>query len=157
VKLSAQIQLQPTPEQHLLLMEIMEVCNSACNEISEIAWENKIFNRIRLHHEVYYKIRTKYNLSAEATMLCITKVSDSYIVNKKSKHVFKIHGAITYDYHILNFKQETQTLSIRTLKERQRMSYLIGNHQRNLMQYKIGESKLCFGIIPSHTNKYIIC
>ncbi|MBW7959804.1 MAG: helix-turn-helix domain-containing protein [Candidatus Promineofilum sp.] len=39
MKLTAKIKLQPTPEQHAVLLQTLETANAACNDISQQAWE----------------------------------------------------------------------------------------------------------------------
>ena len=78
MKLTAKIKLQPTESQATTLLTTLEICNAACNYISQVAWNTKTFNRNRLHKLVYYDVRRKFNLSAQATVRCIAKVVDAY-------------------------------------------------------------------------------
>jgi predicted transposase len=43
----------PTPEQAAALKEVMRAYNAACNFVSALAWEKRIFNQIALHHLTY--------------------------------------------------------------------------------------------------------
>ena len=45
MKLTANIKLNPTPEQHAVLKRTLEVSNQACNAISKIAWDKKQFGQ----------------------------------------------------------------------------------------------------------------
>jgi hypothetical protein len=50
IKLTAQVKLQPTPEQSAALLRTIETANAACNRLSELAWEAKEFGQYPLHH-----------------------------------------------------------------------------------------------------------
>ena len=55
MKLVAQVQLKPTPQQAQLLRCTMERANQACNHLSQQAWEAKTFGRYVLHRLAYHK------------------------------------------------------------------------------------------------------
>ncbi|MDD4280954.1 MAG: transposase, partial [Candidatus Methanofastidiosa archaeon] len=59
------------------LLKTMEAFNKACNYISDFAWNAKIFGKIRLQQNLYYKVREQFNLSAQMTVRAIAKVSES--------------------------------------------------------------------------------
>jgi predicted transposase len=56
--LTLKVKLQPTEEHRQKLLKTMETFNRACDEISKIAYESKSFNRYRLHHRLYHRIRS---------------------------------------------------------------------------------------------------
>lgn len=53
MKLTLKIKLLPTDGQASLLLETMEEANTVCDAISEVAWQEKIFNNFKLHHKVF--------------------------------------------------------------------------------------------------------
>src|SRR3990167_9751205 len=112
MKLTLQIKLLPDNKQTKSLIETLKECNRVCNEISNTAWQNKIFNTFKLHHVVYHKIKSASKLSAQALVRCIGKVSDSYKLDKKVQRRFKPFGAIAYDTRILSYNIEKQIVSI---------------------------------------------
>lgn len=57
MKLTAQIKLLPTPEQHQALVQTLELGNQARNQISELAWQAQTFRRVPLHRLAYRAIR----------------------------------------------------------------------------------------------------
>jgi putative transposase len=144
MKLTGKVKLQPTPEQANLLKQTLEIANAACNYISEKAWEHKRFSRVPLHKLVYYDTREKFDLSAQVVVRCISKVVDSYKLNRKVKRTFNPIGAIALDDRILKWYVDLQEVSIWTIEGRQRISYLCGEHQRKLLQSQHGESDLVF-------------
>jgi len=144
MKLTAQIKLLSTPEQMQLLKQTLEMTNSACNYISNQAWEHKTFRQFSLHKLVYKDVRDKFPLSAQIVVRAISKVSHTYKINKKTKHIFKSHGAITFDGRILSFNLEKMKVSIWTVGGRQKIPFVCGERQMELLQGQRGESDLCF-------------
>ena len=88
MKLTAKVKLQTTPEQHQALIETLETANAACNQISEVAWNNHVFNQFRLHGLTYRDIRDTTDLTAQIVVRCISKVTDAYKLDKKTKRIF---------------------------------------------------------------------
>jgi len=74
MKLTAKIKLLPTENQAVSLKHTLETANTACNHISQVAWDNRTFSQFKLHKLVYYDVREQFNLSAQATVRCIAKV-----------------------------------------------------------------------------------
>ncbi len=145
MKLTAKIKLQPSPEQRALLLRTLEIANTACNNISQQAYDTKIFGQFSLHKLVYYDIRECFPLSAQITVRAIAKVANTYKVNKKkTQSVFKPHGAFPYDNRILSFNTDAQIISIWTLEGRQHMRYTCGNSQHKLLEGCRSEANLCY-------------
>ncbi len=144
MKLTAQIKLLPTENQFKSLKQIIQIANSACNYISDIAWKSKIFNKYKIHKLCYYDVRDKYNLSAQVTVRCIAKVSDAYKLNIKNKRHFKEFGGIAYDSRILSYNIENQIISIWTCNGRLKIPFVCGDRQKELLKTQQGESYLCF-------------
>ncbi len=140
MKLSLQIKLLPDEEQAQVLIGTIKECNKVCNIISDIAWDSKTFNQFRLHNLVYRQIKDTYNLSAQAVVRCISKVSDSYKKDKriKKKRRFKPLGAITYDSRILSYKDNT--VSIWTINGRLRINFIC--HNSKYLPFIKGEADL---------------
>ncbi len=141
VKLTLKLKLKPTAEQEQLLIETIKEANSACNAISNSAWESKVFNQFKLHKQVYHSIRGSFNLSSQMVIRCISKISDSYKLDKKSRRVFNELGSISYDNRILSYKPNN-TLSIWTVKGRQNIKYV--NYNPDYIFNIKGESKLAY-------------
>ena len=144
MKLTAQIKLVPTPEQAERLKATLERANAACNVISEYAWENKLFNHLDLHKPLYYSLRSAFELASQLVVRCLGKVADAYKLDKKAKRHFKEHGSIPYDNRILNYRQQTATVSMWVLGGREEMSYQCGERQREMLKHQKGESDLWY-------------
>ena len=108
--MTLQIKLLPDAIQAQSLLDTIKKANSACNAISEIAWKEKTFNQFRLHKLVYRGTKDDSGLTAQVVVRCISKVSDSYKLDKKVQRVFKPLGAITYDTRILSYKENAVSI-----------------------------------------------
>ena len=125
MKLTAQIKLNPTNKQSEILLNTLERVNEACNFISEIAWDTKVFGQFKLHHLVYNSVRDDYSLSAQVTIRAIAKVVDTYKLDRKTKHTFRKHGSICYDNRILTYNMVKNIASIWTLEGSQKIPMII--------------------------------
>jgi IS605 OrfB family transposase len=142
MKLTAKVKLQPTPEQHQTLLETLEKANQACDQISQVAWETKTFNQFKLHQLTYYPIRESSGLSAQMVVRCISKVTDSYKLDRKTQRTFNPHGSIAYDNRILKWYVDRQTVSLWTTQGRLTIPFLAGVGQLELLKHQHGESDL---------------
>jgi len=140
MKLTIAVKLQPTQEQSSLLVETLERANAACNCISDLAWETKIFGQYALHKAAYATARAAFNLSAQVVVRCIAKVADAYKLDKKRTRTFRPHGAIAYDDRILRWYEGG--VSIWTTGGRQRIPFVCGARERALLTNRQGESDL---------------
>lgn len=122
----------PTEQQFNSLFETMKRFNEACNFISEIAFENKTFSKIKLQKLCYNEIREQFNLSSQMTVRAIGKVTESYKADKKILHTFRDTGAMVYDERILSFKG-LELASILTLDGRIEVPMVISSYHQGLM------------------------
>lgn len=144
MKLSAQIRLNPTPEQHAALLATLAEANAACDAISAIAWQAREFRRIPLQKLSYHPVKHSFRLGAQVLVRCIAKVADAYKLDRKAQRSFRPHGAIAFDDRNLSWYTDKQAVSLWTLEGRQYISYCLGEHQRKLLPYRRGESDLVF-------------
>jgi len=144
MKLTAQIKLIGTKEQEQYLLSTLKEANAACHEISDFAFEKKIFNKYELQKQLYHRIKSSFNLSAQMIVRCLGKVADAYKKDRKVKRIFKKYGGIAYDSRILTYRTEKQFVNIWTVKGRQKVNYVCGEHQKRMLQYQHGESDLVY-------------
>lgn len=120
-------------EQHNSLLKTMERFNEACNFISIFAFKKLVFGKVSLQKQLYYELREKYKLSSQMVVRALGKVAESYKVDKKTLHVFNLHGAIVYDQRILSYKA-TDLISILTLDGRIEVEIKYGEYRK--LDYK---------------------
>ncbi|MGQ9768887.1 MAG: RNA-guided endonuclease InsQ/TnpB family protein [Anaerolineae bacterium] len=144
MKLTAQVRLYPTKDQYAALKQTLEKANAACNYISARAFEAQVFDRYGMQNLIYYEVRERFNLSAQMVIRCLAKVADAYRLDHQTQRVFKPHGAIAYDDRILSWYTNRSEVSIWTVDGRQRIPYGAGERQRELLQFRFGETDLVF-------------
>src|SRR5438128_928674 len=120
----------PTPEQAASLRELMLAFNAACNSISCVAFAERIFASVPLHHRVYYEVRTRFNLPAQLACRAIAKVVDAYRASKETQAEFRPLGAVPYDCRVLRLVN-LSLVSLTTLDGRIKVSLNTGGYQRN--------------------------
>ena len=140
MKLTLQIKLLPTYEQAVKLKKTFSVFNEACNTISQIAWERRVFKQFGLHKEVYYPIKETCYLSSQLVVRAISKVADAYKLDKKKQRHFREFGAITYDSRVLSYNIDKSVCSISLIGGREKITFTC--YRPQLMQYAKGEADL---------------
>lgn len=138
MKLALQIKLLPTDEQAKSLSATLEEANAACNQISNVVWEKRIWNQFKVHHLVYHDLKKTTRLSAQILIRCISKVVDSYKPDRKKKRFFKPLGAVTYDPRILSYKGTT--ISVWSVDGRLKIPFVC--HNEKFLPYIKGEADL---------------
>ena len=142
VKLTIGIKLNPTPEQAEMLRLTLERANAAANECSRLAWEAQQFRQFDLHRIAYVPMRGDFGISAQLTVRVIAKVADAYKLDKDTQRTFHKHGAVAFDDRILRYGDDY--VSIWTLSGRQKIPFVCGERERNLLPARQGESDLAF-------------
>jgi putative transposase len=140
VKLTGTVKLQPTAPQAAHLRETLVRANAACDAISAVAWDAKVFGQYKLHHAVYHDLKATTGLTAQMIVRCIAKVADAYKLDKHTKRSFRPTGAIAYDDRIIRWLPEA--VSIWTTAGRQTIPFVCGEHARALLAVRQGESDL---------------
>ena len=141
MKLTLKIKLLPTDEQVNLLLETMKEANAVCNAISEVAWQKRIFNNFKLHHEVYHSYKATFQLSSQMLIRQIAKVADAYKLDKKTKRTFKPLGSIAYDNRIMTYKPNN-VVSLWCIGGRQKIDFVC--HNPAYIPYIKGEADLVY-------------
>jgi IS605 OrfB family transposase len=135
------VKLDPSEEQHAVLVETMGKFNEACNYIADIAFEHKCANKINLQKIVYYDVREQFGLSAQMTIRAIAKVVEAYKRDKSIKPSFRSDGAVVYDQRILSWRG-LESVSILTIEGREIIPIRIGEYQTVRMDRVRGQVDL---------------
>ncbi|HTN35546.1 MAG TPA: transposase [Arachidicoccus sp.] len=147
------IKLLPSPEQAEKLLVMLKRGNQACGAISQFAFDMQLFSRGDIHRAVYYNIKGLCEIPAQLTIRCIAKVVDSYKKKRNIQRQFKPLGAIAFDDLGLRFNLQEESIRIRTLACRERVSYVASEQGHALMQHQKGESDL----FTQNGNWYLGC
>lgn len=143
MKLIVNLKLKPLESQHAALLKTLEKANAACNRISEIAFQNKVSKQFNLHKISYHLIKDEFNLTAQMVVRCISKVADSYKVQKARQTTFKRYGSIAYDDRIIRFKPN-DLVNLWTIDGRLSIPFVCGEYQRKLLPFLKGEVDLIY-------------
>jgi IS605 OrfB family transposase len=98
--------LDLSPEGKQRLERTLGVFADACNAISQIAFTERCFHPVALHHLTYYNIRQRFNLLANYTARAISRVAKAYKTAKANKQPLKL----------LNFKPQSLDLDARLFR-----------------------------------------
>jgi putative transposase len=142
MRLTAAIQLLPTPQQADALKRTLETANAACDYISQVAWQSKTFRQFAIHKLTYQAARETFGLAAQLAVRCIAKVADAYKLDRKVQRTFQPLGAVPYDDRILSYNLKGSEVSIWTLDGRQAIPFVCGERQRALLATQRGETDL---------------
>lgn len=141
MKLTLKIKLLPTDEQVNLLLQTMREANTVCNAISDVAWQEKIFNNFKLHHKVYHSYKATFKLSSQMLIRQVAKVADAYKLDKKTKRTFRPLGSIAYDSRIMTYKPNN-VVSLWCVGGRQKIKFVC--HNPSYFPYIKGEADLLY-------------
>jgi len=141
VKVTVRLKLQPSPEQADAMRRTLETCNAACNWLSQQAWQGRTFRQFDLHKLVYFLLRARFGLAAQAAVRCIAKVADAYKAGHPRQRRFRPHAAQPYDLHILRFAAG-DAVSLWTVDGRLSVRFVCGDYQRRLLPFRKGEVDL---------------
>jgi putative transposase len=144
MKLIARIKLQPTPEQHALLLRTLEAANAACNYASDVAWQERVFGQFKLHKLCYANVRAQFGLGADVAVRVFAKVADAYKLNKRTKRTFNPHGAFPFNDRLVSYKLDRRIVSIWTMDGRQKMPFVVSEHAAKLLEGLHGECDLVY-------------
>ena len=121
--------LKPTTDEQAALERLQHQFNAACDDISQVAWEHREFNKVRLQRLVYYDVRARFGLLAQHVIRAVAVVADSYKADKTKQHTFRHNAAVVLDTPRL-YRIDHNRASIATLDGRLRVQLGIGGHQR---------------------------
>lgn len=143
MKLIAQVRLQPSDEQGEALKRTLELANAACDYLSALAWEARVFGQYALQKLAYYDVRAQFpELSSQVVVRCIARVADAYKLDHRTRRKFGPLSAIPYDDRILHWYTNKATVSIWAVGGRAKIAYVCGEHQRELLRTRQGQSDL---------------
>ena len=90
-----QIKLLPNDDQKEAIMDTFIKFNEACNFVSRIAFERKLYNRVFLQNVVYKDIRETFDVAAQLAIRVLGKVVETYETDKKNDfHEFRDYSSI---------------------------------------------------------------
>lgn len=143
MKLIAPIRLVTTSGQKQALLHTLERVNDVCNWLAERAFCLKVFSPFGLQRCAYHEARAKYGVKSQLIIRAIAKVCKAYKVSAKRQPHFARRGGIGYDTKCYSFVKDHVVLHT-SCAARLRVPFLVGHHQRRLLEGKRGEAKLVY-------------
>ncbi|MFC9973991.1 RNA-guided endonuclease InsQ/TnpB family protein [Spirillospora sp. NPDC127200] len=163
MKLVVRVRLLPTREQAQALEETLRACNVAADQVSRVAFEQRVFSRSGLQKLVYGRLKAT-GLSAQPALHVIRKTADAYTalraqvrtgllgpagsarrVKAEGKPVvFRPEAAQPFDDRCLSWRMESRTVSIWTVRGRMKDLAFVGepSQLQTLARCRKGESDL---------------
>jgi IS605 OrfB family transposase len=141
MKLTMQLKLIPTPEQHTALLETMRAFNAAASYAAEVAFRDRVFNQQSIHKRCYRELRDRFGLSAQMAVRAIGKAVETFKRDKRVCPVFRPDGAMTYDERIMGWKGPAH-VSLLTLHQREIVAMVYGEYQAGQMPRLKGQVDL---------------
>ena len=118
----------------------------ACNYISEVAWDNRVYNPVALHHLVYYETRERFKLPANLAIAIRAgdRVAESYRTNRKEQHRFR-QLSMDLDKRLFTLLMNGKfRASISTIEGGVKPKLAIGDYQRELLKNPVRDAKLVY-------------
>ena len=165
MKLVVQVKLLPSADQAGALQTTLHAANAAANQVSQVAYEKKVFRNFALRKHTYQDIRAA-GLGSQAAQHVIKKVAGAYRalhsnikngnygkpgskrwLKVQSKPIgFRPDAAQPYDQRNLSFALDARTISLWTLPGRLKdMPFTCSAETlKALAEYPRGESDLLY-------------
>lgn len=144
IHLVVKAKLIVTPEAAEELKFTMREFNSACNTLSELAFEKNLHRKYDIHHEGYDLIRKETKLPSQHVINAIAKVGAAYVRDDSKWHKFKPYSSVRYDARTMKIGQDCYTVSLTVCpKGRVTGQLQMSNAMRSkLRQANIGSAEL---------------
>ena len=127
--------LKPTGEEHNRLLRTVQAFVNACNHISKIAFERRVFNPVALHHMVYRETRNRFGLPANLAIRARDRVAKAYKLRKDRLLRFD-RLSLDLDARLFRLLRMPDGIhaSISTVQKRVKPPLAIGEYQRKLLE-----------------------
>jgi IS605 OrfB family transposase len=143
MKLTLQLKLVPTAEQHMALLETMCMFNAAASYAAEVGFRDHVFSQVSIHNRCYRELRDRFGLSAQMAVRAIGKAVETFRRDKRSCPVFRPDGAMTYDERLLGWKGPAH-VSLLTLHGREIVAMVYGEYQAGFLHRLKGQVDLVY-------------
>jgi IS605 OrfB family transposase len=143
MKLTLQLKLVPTPEQHTALLETMRAFNAGASHAARMGFEAKRYSQQTIHRLCYRELRDRFGLSAQMAVRAIGKAVECFRRSRAVCPVFKETGAMTYDERLLGWKGPAH-VSLLTLQGRVIVAMVYGEYQAGFLPRLKGQVDLVY-------------
>ena len=141
MKLTLQLKLLPTPDQHTALLETMHAFNAAASHAARVGFEAGVFAQASIHVRCYRELRDRFGLSSQMAVRAIGKAVECFKRDRKTYPIFHPEGAMIYDERLLGWKGPAH-VSLLTLQGRQVVAMVYGEYQAGYLKRLKGQVDL---------------
>ncbi len=138
MKLTLQLKLLPTPEQHTALLETMHAFNAAASHAARVGFDAGVFAQASIHVRCYRELRERLGLSSQMAVRAIGKAVECFKRDRTTCPVFSPEGEMTYDERLMGWKGPAH-VSLLTLEGRHVVATVYGEYQAGSMERLRGQ------------------
>ena len=143
MKLTLQLKLIPTADQHAALLATMRAFNAAASYAAEVGFRDHVFTQQSIHKRCYRELRDRFGLKAQMAVRAIGKAVETFKRDKRVCPVFRPDGAMTYDKRLLGWKGPAH-VSVLTLHGREIVAMVYGEYQAGFLPRLKGQVDLVY-------------
>lgn len=143
MKLTLQLKLVPTSEQHTSLLATMRAFNAAASYAAQVGFDAHVFSQQAIHVRCYRELRDRFGLSSQMAVRAIGKAVETFKRDKTVCPVFRPEGAMTYDERLLGWKGPAH-VSLLTLHGREVVAMVYGEYQAGHLTRLKGQVDLVY-------------
>jgi putative transposase len=125
--------LTPTPDQAVEIDATLRAFADGCNFAAETARRIGSTNKVKVQHEAYREIRTRFGLSANLAIRAIARACAT-LKNPKRRHSTFAPTSIDYDARIFAFQEWNWTFGVTLLGGRVKLATQLGRRQKSLLK-----------------------
>jgi IS605 OrfB family transposase len=142
--ITVKCKLDLTDRQREAIDKTMEAFASACNDALEVGREAETTSNVKIHDRCYYDLREDHDLPANLTVRAIARAAN--ILKDPDRQARTVRrSSIDYDGRTFSFKEHDWTISLSTVKGRQKPITLdIGDYQKDLLSGRDPSSAVVF-------------
>src|SRR4029453_7447497 len=96
MKLTLQLKLVPTPDQHTSLLETMYAFNAAASHAAQVGFTDHVFMQQSIHMRCYRELRDRFGLSSQMAVRAIGKAVETFKRDKTRCPLFDPEAPMTY-------------------------------------------------------------
>jgi IS605 OrfB family transposase len=142
--ITVKCKLDLTGGQRSAIDNTMEAFAAACNDALDVGREAGTTSNVKIHNRCYYDLREDHGLPANLAVRAIARAAGILKV-KERRHSTVRPTSIDYDARTFSFKEADWSISLSTVKGRQKPIALdIGDYQRDLLEGQKPKSAVVF-------------
>lgn len=146
--------LETNDLQKQALLATIEAFNGACQDVADIAYAERMANKIALQTLIYKDLRARYGLSSQMVVRAISKACEAYKPDKRVHVQFDRHDGMTLDTRLVSFKGLTH-VSILCLSGRQLIPFRFVRYSEGRSDRISGQADLVYEEGVFHLHVYI--